>query len=206
MVSKKRENDILTSLKETKDVYELSEILTTISPDEIPLISGYIPGLLKHKSWLVKTDVLELIASGRLMQFEKPVLSILKREKFYITRKFALATYHELVGNRAIPILKKYTKDRYRIVRLCALCRLFLMSEKKNILDQIVEIVSKKDCGVWDHYYVYNFMIGNFDVKRKPEILFLIKLILKQSAPSTGLAREIKSYLRKTKVSGAENN
>ena len=200
MVSKKvnaKKNDVLVRLKTTHDVDELSEILSNLSSKEISLILNYIPDLLEHPSWIIKTDTLEIIASACLKQFKKKVLSVLEKEKYYITRKIALGTFHELAGKKAIPILQKYTKDRYRIVRLCAYCRLYLTLRKKCILEQITEIVLKEDCGIWDRYYVYNFMTNCFDVERKPEILLLIKEMLKQLDPSTGLAKDIRSFLKR---------
>lgn len=180
----------------TGDAYELSEFLSTIRPGEIASILRYIPDLLKHRSWMVKTDTLDLIAKANLKQFEKSVLMLLKKEKYYLTKKIALQAYFELAGKRAIPVLQKYTKDRYRIVRLVALCQLYLVLRKKNILNQIVEMTLEKGSGTLDHYFVCNFMLLNLNAKRYPEVNGIVKKILDQLDPSASHVKQIKKYLK----------
>lgn len=192
-------DDLLVRIKTTKDTINLSDILENLTIEEVNYISGYIPELLKHRSWIIKTDALDIIAWGCLEQYENEVLAVLKNAKNHLVKKFALTAYFELVGEKAVPVLKEYVNDKQTLVRLTALSQLYILSEEKSILDQISKIVSRKNCFILNKAFVYNLIRNNFDASENPDLLSLLKQLLKYTDRKAWFAKEIRSYLRKIK-------
>ena len=69
-------SNLWLQIKNTKDAYDLNELIDSIDESNVNEIIDLLPELLDHKSWIVRTDALEIIGEFKLGQFTSNVLDV----------------------------------------------------------------------------------------------------------------------------------
>lgn len=175
----KSEQGILYCLKNTKNVYCLSEFIQNISEKEIESIFSYIPVLLKHRSWIIRADTLDMIGRGKLHQFEKSVLNILENDKNPHVKSYALMAYYDLEGKKAIRILEQYSNSRSIYVKKTSLSLLYVATRRKCVLEELEKIVTRKDIVPNGYYSIYNTLCYYMKLEKHLELLKLFEAIIR---------------------------
>lgn len=173
-----KSEEILVRIKNTKDVYRLSDILQEIRNEDLKAVLGYIPILLKHRSWIIRSDILDMIGRGKLTQFRKNVLHILQNEKNSVVKSYALMAYYDLEGKKAIPLLESFITGRNIEVNKTVYCLLYIATRRKCILKELEKIVKNWNTIPQRLYSCYVIFGHYMNLKKHPELLDLFEAII----------------------------
>ncbi len=199
----KSEIDILALIQNTKNIYCLSDILQDIRDDDLKAVLGYIPVLLKHRSWIIRSDALDMIGAGRLTQFKNKVSHILKNDKNSDVKSYALMAYYDLEGKKAIHLLESFITSRNIEVKKTAYCLLYIATRRKYILKELEKIVKKWNTIPQRLYSSYVIFDHYMDLKKHPELLDLFVAIIgrfKHRWQKDGnLVKLIKHYIKRNR-------
>lgn len=172
-------DDILDWLKKTKDPLELSDIIQSIDKFKTAtLVSPYIPTLLKNRSWILRADVLELIGRANFKHYKNRILAILKNDPNIQVKSYALLVYYDLFGKDSISVIKRYVNHKSIGLRKTALCLLYVATKKKEYLDNLDRIVSRKNTWHPYRYAIYKTLVHYLKLKKHPELILLFEKIL----------------------------
>ncbi|MBN1124643.1 MAG: hypothetical protein JXA82_06525 [Sedimentisphaerales bacterium] len=188
-MGKKKESLITNDM----DATDILIVLHDIGSKEIKKLIPYIPTLLKHKSWLVRSDILDYIGIYELKQFRKLVLQSLKDPNKHVI-SYGLMAYYELSGKSALPILRRYTASKYMHVRITALCLAFVETRDKQYMEVLRKIVFRKNCKQEHKYIVINVINYFMEIKSDAGVLSFCKE-LRKSNRGTNLYPYINSVL-----------
>ena len=180
--------------KAQNDELDILDILHDITKGNVSELEPFIPKLMKHKSWLIRTEILEIIGTFCLKDYTDLVKKSLEDNNFHV-RSYALTAYYDLLKSKAIPRIKKYCNEKNVSVRLTALIIIFIETENDEILERIDKIVTRKNCSYYHQYVVLNTFEDYLDVKTYPEIISLYRKMLQTIPKDYAIAKDLRKRL-----------
>ena len=190
-------NEFAEKILSECDWSEVSSILSDITSETLPKIKCIIPKLLKHKSWVVRCDVLDIIGEFELAEYGQAVSRILNdNNEHEIVRSYAMNAYYDLHKERAVKVLKKFTESKSIRLRLSALTLIYIETLSQETLDNIRKIVTRKNCN-YHHQFVAILTFKYYlDLESWPDVIDLLKQIKKVTI-SKGVKGTIDNLLKK---------
>jgi hypothetical protein len=180
---------------------DISDILDEVTQWNYKELIPSVPAIFNNRNWIVRCDILDLIGCYKLTEF----LGIVKkglRDRRIIVRNYALGAYYELLREKALPMIRKFCKEKNMRLRLSGLSLFYIETGDENTFKQIRKIVMRK--GSWYHFYVNN-IFSDFEyylyTEKRPGIIKLYEDLLKHVPKSWGIAKELRTRLDKIYVS-----
>jgi len=190
-------SNLWLQIKNTKDAYDLNELIDSIDESNVNEIIDLLPELLDHKSWIVRTDALEIIGEFKLGQFTSNVLDVLKKERNPIVIGNALTALFDIDRGKSTQILlNEYIEHKVVRVRLCALSLLYVKFQKTEYLEQIAKILLRSNCNYLHKAVFFHIMTDYLNVKKYPDVITLLRSVLHATDPSLGISKDIDEFLR----------
>jgi len=193
--------DIQIRISKAEDRLDISDIFDEINEWNYKELIPSIPELSRNSYWVIRCDVLDIIGCYKLTEF----LNIVKkglRDRIIIVRGYALSSYYDLLGKKALPMIRKFCKEKNMRLRLSGLTLYYIETEDEETLKKIRKIVMRK--GSWNRYYIYN-IFNEFEsymhTEKRPEIIQLYEDLLKHIPKSFGISKDIKKRLDEIYVS-----
>lgn len=189
-------SNLWLQIKNTKDDLDLGDLIRSIDDSNINEIVDLIPELLTHKSWLIRSDTLDLISDFKLKQFIPNVFEALYNDKNLIVVRDALIAVFDFNRKNALPIVKEHTTHEATSIRLVAWSLLYLESERVEYLEKASKILLRRNCNYLLRYAFFHMMTDYLDVKEHPDVISLLKKVLAATNPEYGVAKDIAKFLR----------
>ncbi len=178
---------------------ELGDILDHAREGDLDALKPFLRRLLAHPDWTVGADALECVGRFHLRQFLRAVKTRLEDENG-IVRDYALSAYYDLVGARALPLLKRVSDAAHVGNRVTALALRYVEAKDQAVLKELSKILLRKRCRYTHRYAAMNTFDAYLDVRRHPEITKLFEAVRRRVSeiPSAyGQKQDIPRKLRK---------
>ena len=188
-------SNLWLQIKNTKNGYDISELMNSIDQSNVDEIVDFLPELLVHKYWIVRSDALEIIGDFELGQFTSNVLDVLKKERNSIVIGDALTALFDIDRTKSVQILSGYIKHKVVSVRLCTISLLYVEFQKVEYLEQITKILLRSNCNYLHKYVFFHTMTHYLNVKNNPDVMALLKSVLRATDPRLGVSKDIKKFL-----------
>jgi hypothetical protein len=182
----------------------VSGVLDEATEDDVDALKPILPDLLSHTEWVVRASAVELIGVFRLRRFLNLVTASLE-DRNAIVRGYALSAYYDLLGEKALPLLRNWCDARDVRNRVDALALCYVETRQAPILDKLRRILMNKRCHFRHRYVAMNTFGYYLDVGKHPEMVKLFQDIrrrLRDAPRSFGLDKDIPRMLRKWTQSG----
>jgi hypothetical protein len=189
---------ILARLREAqnaKDWGELASIVDETTERDMKAIQRTLPELIAHRNWLVRASAVETAGTFRQKKFVDLVEARL-RDTNKIVRSYALQAYYDLRGIRSLPTLKNFSGDKDVRLRVTALALCYVATRDESFLRTLERILLRQYCRYYDRYAALNVLDYYLDISTDPNVIEMFRSILKVTAKSLGLAKDLKKKLK----------
>lgn len=180
--------------EEEKYWAEVSGILDDTTPDDVEQLKPLMKHLLAHRNWLVRASAVEVVGVFRLHQFASEVKLRLSDPNSNV-RSYALMACYDLLGARALPVIKEFARVKDTRLRVTALVLLYVQTQDEDALAQLGRLLTRKRCRYDNRYVALNQFDYYLDLKKHPEVVSLLERILQSTSRSYGLAKDIRRVL-----------
>ena len=198
---KKKTKKILDRIKDAqnhKDWADVSDILDEATENDVNDLKRIIPNLIEHHEWIIRASSVVFIGDFSLRQFLNLAKARLQ-DRNSIVRGYALVAYYDLLGAKALPVIRDNCGAKDVRLRLIALALNYIETGDKNAFNNLSRILKRKRCHL-NHRSAILFILDYYcDVQPHSEIVKLYENILLDIPKSHGVARDIKSMLKKWK-------
>jgi hypothetical protein len=109
--------------------------------------------------------------------------------------------YYDLRGAKVLPVIKEFCEDKDVGLRVTALALLFTENDDKVAFEKLSRILTRKRCKINHRYGAMHIFDHYCDVRPQSRIFKLYEEILPDVPKSLGLAKDIRSTLKKWKQS-----
>jgi len=181
----------------------VSEVLDHVTERDIDAVRPFLPDLLEHRDWLVRADAVEFVGAFHVHEFLDAVRTRL-HDRNSLVREYALGACYDLLGAKALPLLKRASKDEAVRFRVVALTLRYIESRDEAVLMELRRILLMKRCRFTNRYGALSTFDAYVDVGAYPEIIELFEEVLTKlsEAPRKyGLDKDIPVKLKKWKRS-----
>lgn len=178
---------------------EVSEVLDHVTERDVDAVKPFLPHLLEHREWLVRADAVEFVGAFHVHAFLDAVRSRL-HDRNSLVREYALGAYYDLLGAKALPLLKRASKDEAVGFRVVALTLRYIESRDEAVLLELRRILLTKRCRFTNRYAALRTFDAYVDVGAYPEVVELFEDVLTKlsEAPRKyGLDKDISRRLEK---------
>jgi hypothetical protein len=178
---------------------EASEVLDHATERNVDAIKPYLPDLLEHRDWLVRADAVEFVGAFHVHEFLDAVRSRL-HDRNSLVREYALGACYDLLGAKALPLLKRASKDEAVGFRVVALTLRYVESRDEAVLMELRRILLMKRCRFTNRYGALRTFDAYVDVGVYPKIIELFEDVLTKLSESPrkyGLDKDIPRRLEK---------
>ncbi|MHC4741972.1 MAG: hypothetical protein ACYS8Z_08685 [Planctomycetota bacterium] len=182
-------------ISHAEDWAALSYCLESATESDIAELKPLIPELIRHTSWVVRCDLLEIIQDFSLSEYLDLVKEGLN-DRVIIVRGYALEAYYGLLGKKALGVIQEFCKGKNVRLRVTALALCYVETRDEEALGQIERILTRKGCSHYHQYVVYHCFEEHGKSKEWPEIIELYKKILKSVPKSRGIAKDLRKRLK----------
>lgn len=182
---------------------DLSSMLEYAEEEDVDTIKPLLGDLLRYHYWVVRADAMQFVAKWHLDGFLRPVKAALN-DKNWCVRDYALAAYYDLVGPKALPLLKKAAHDRSVSYRVTAFVLRYVETRDEVALRELRKILMWKRCRYTNRYAALCTFDAYVDVGQYPEIIQLFEELLNHLAETpwgSALDRDIRTACKKWKRS-----
>jgi len=182
-------------------------ILECAGEHDVDTVRPLTADLLGYHNWLVRADAVELVGMFHMHEFLGEVKARL-HDSNPLVREYALGACYDLLGKRALPLLKEASKDRTVSYRVVALVLRYIETRDEAILPELRRILTMKRCRFASRYAALRTFDVYVDVGLYPEIIHLFEEVLSRlpEAPRKyGLDKDIPARLRRWKRSAREH-
>lgn len=190
--------DILARLcqaEEGKDWLEVSDILDEASSENIQVLKPELPRLMEHRDWVIRASAVERVGAFELIEFVRQVRARLKDRNVHV-RSYALMAYYDLLGEKALPVIREHCQDSSVHVRVTALALCYVASEDEAVLRSLERIVLRRNCHYRHRGAMLNILDHYLDIPTYPELIDLFKAILQVAPKWHGVSKDIARKLR----------
>jgi len=196
-------DNILVRIKEAqdyKDWAEVSDILDEATKKDMDALKPIIPDLIEHHEWIVRASIVGLIGDFRLRQFLDLVKARLQ-DSNSVVRGYALVACYDILGAKASPIIEKNCSAKDVRQRLTALALKYIETGDTDAFKKLSRILKRKRCNLNHRSALLSIFDYYCDVQTYSEIVKLYEDILPDIPKSHGVAKDIRSILKKWKQS-----
>jgi hypothetical protein len=181
---------------------DIGEVLDHATKADVIVLRPFLRDLLLHHDWTVRADALEFVGRFRLRHFLDAVKTRLEDENL-IVRNYALTAYYDLLGPKALPLLKR-TSDAIDVGnRVMALTLLYVETRNETVFGQLSRILTRKRCRFAHRYAAMSTFDAYLDVRQYPEIIALFEIVrrrVSEEPRAYGLDKDIPKMLSKWKT------
>jgi len=181
--------------EEEKDWAGVCDILEEAKPKDVEQLEPLTKHFLANRHWIVRASAVEMVGVLRLHQFAREVKLRLSDPNSDV-RSYALMAYYDLLGARALPVIKEFAGVKDTRLRVTALVLLYVQTQDKETLARLGRLLTRKRCRYDNRYVALNEFDYYLDLKKHPEVVSLLERILQSTPRSYGLAKDIRRVLR----------
>lgn len=192
--------NIEKKISEAEDWSDLIDILSDVTESDIRELKPLIPELIENKSWVVRCDVLDVIGRYELSEFIGLVKKSMRDRILYV-RNYALMTYYDLLGKKALMTIRKLCKEKNVQLKITALALCYVETRNEDVLRKIRKIVTRKGCIYHHQDWVINCFEHYLNTDDYPEIIELYRDILRSIPKSRGVAKQLRKRLKEIRNS-----
>lgn len=191
-------SDILKRLSEAEKgpcYLDIEDILDQVSTRDIGAIKSALPRLMQHKAWVIRASAVELVGNFKLTEFRSLVEAGLQDRNVHV-RCYALMAYYDLLGHRALPLIREYCREKSVHLRVTAVALCYVITEDETVLKTLKKIVLRRNCDYHHRCVVLSILEHYLDVASRPQLIDMFKAILRISPKRLGISKEIRRKLR----------
>ena len=191
---------LLEKIKQTKDWSDIIDLLKKLYDGNTDIVRPIIPELIRHHSWLVRCEILNLIGYFEMKEYLPLVIdSLSDNNKGVIC--YAILTYHDLFQDKAISLVKKYVGSKTAVkVRVTALAVAYIITQKNDYLSALRKIVTRGNCNYHHQMATYCIFEANIKLIDHPQIVELYKEILDKVPSDYGVVKAIRKQLTQENI------
>lgn len=164
MIKMEQTSSVLARLRqaqEDNDWARMSDILDQASENDVDQLESIIPDLIEHHKWLIRASTVEMIGDLRLRRLVEPV-KVRLNDNHPVVRAFALMAYYDLLGTKALPMIKKVCDAENVGLRFTALALRYAETGDGETLEKFNRILKTKrhyprnhhtTVNIFDRYY-----------------------------------------------------
>jgi len=181
----------------------VSEVLDHVTERDVDAVKPFLPDLLEHRDWLVRADAVEFVGAFHVHELLDAVKARL-RDRNPLVREYALGACYDLLGTKALPLLKRASKDEAVGFRVVALTLRYIESRDEPALMELRRILLMKRCRFTNRYAALRTFDAYIDVGAYPEVVGLFEDVLTKLSETPrkyGLDKDIPLKLKKWKQS-----
>lgn len=182
---------------------EVSEVLDHVTERDVDAVKPFLPDLLEHREWLVRANAVEFVGAFHVQESLNAVKARL-HDRNLVVRQYALEACYDLLGAKALPLLKRASKDEAVGFRVVALTLRYVEERDEAVLLELRRILLMKRCRFANRYGALSTFDAYVDVGAYPEVIELFEDVLTKlsEAPRKyGLDKDIPLKLKKWKQS-----
>jgi len=170
-------SDIRTRMRQAEEG-EIAETVTGIldaaTEADAYALEPVIPSLLRHREWVVRASALDMVGEYRLTRFADLVRARLQ-DKNEVVRGYALSAYYDLLGAKALPLIRKWCEARAVRLRVMALVLCYVETMESQALEKLRLILTRKRCHFGHRYVALETLDHYLNVGQHPEVVRLFQ-------------------------------
>jgi hypothetical protein len=174
---------------------DIEDILHQASARNIGALKSALPRLMQHKAWVIRTSAVELVGNFKLTEFRNLVEAGLQDRNVHV-RCYALMAYYDLLGHRALPLIREYCQDKKIQLRVTAVALCYVITEDETVLKTLKKIVLRRNCDYHHRCVVLSILEHYLEIASRPQLIDMFKAILRISPKRLGISKEITRKLR----------
>ncbi len=188
-------------LKNCKDEVAICDTLKNITGEQVGALLSELPWLLEHRSWLVRVEAMEIVGFFKLQQF-LPLIKKNLKHRLVTVRSWAMDTYYELLGEKAMPVIYEFANSSNLRLRVDSLALQFVETQNQACLAELAGILKRHVAKGDLLYSVFHTFEYFFETKEFPEIIGLYKSIIALNPPNPGFVTDLKKRLNEMEEHG----
>jgi len=173
-----------------EDTSRILDALEDIEEADLPAFIEAVPELVRHESALIRAETIEMIGVFGLRIFSDFVRGALA-DAHADVKAYALTSWYELMGRKAMPEIQSLTQDADEQVRAVALAVTFVETEDMAVLEEIRRLVTAEGCDYHVQYAVLHTWEHYLDLNTYPEVLDCLTAMRTSVCEESGIAQDL---------------
>jgi len=174
---------------------DIEDILDQASTRNIGAIKSALPRLMEHRAYVIRASAVELVGNFKLTEFRSLVEAGLQDRNVHV-RCYALMAYYDLLGHRALPLIREYCQEKSIHLRVTAVALCYVITEDETVLKTLKKIVLRRNCDYHHRCVVLSILEHYLEIASRPQLIDMFKAILRISPKRLGISKEITRKLR----------
>ncbi|HPC96722.1 MAG TPA: hypothetical protein PLU87_17390 [Sedimentisphaerales bacterium] len=174
---------------------EIVDVLDQASTRNIGALKSALPRLTQHSAYIIRASAVELVGDFKLTEFRNLVEARLQDRNVSV-RAYALMAYYDLLGSRALPLIREYCQEKSVHLRVTALALCYAMTEDETVLRMLKKIMLRRNCSHHHRCAALNILDHYLEISSRPQLIAMFKAILRITPKRQGISKDITQKLR----------
>jgi hypothetical protein len=174
---------------------DIEDILDQASTRNIGALKSALPRLMQHHAYVIRASAVELVGNFKLTEFRSLVEARLQDRNVHV-RAYALMAYYDLLGNRALPLIREYCQEKSVHLRVTAVALCYVITEDETVLKTLKKIVLRRNCDYHHRFAALNILDRYLEIASRPQLIDMFKAMLRITPKRQGISKEITQKLR----------